>query len=78
MFSQVYTNPTTNMQAPTNPVKHQEMRKTEEQIEHLEKIATQTPPDDVERGHQLGPVRSNAPTVHHKVGHNVTYVRIFI
>lgn len=78
MFSQIYTIPTANMQAPTNPVKHHEVGKNEEQVEHLEKIATQTPPGDVEKGHQLGPVRSNAPTVHHRVGRNAIYVWFYI
>jgi hypothetical protein len=74
MFSQIYTNTPTKMQAPTNPVKHYSIAKNEDQVEYLEKIPTQTPLEDVEAGHQLGPVRSNAPTVHHKARHNAASI----
>jgi hypothetical protein len=44
-----------------------EIEKKDNDVTHLEKLNTHTPPGELERGHQLAPTISRGPVVHDKV-----------
>jgi hypothetical protein len=68
MFSQLYT--INRMHDTTHPpVRHShEVEKKENDVAHLERVTTHTPPSEVEKGQPLAPVTSRGPVVHEKVG----------
>lgn len=44
-----------------------EMEKKGNDVTHLEKVTTHTPPSEMEKGQPLAPVTSRGPVVHEKV-----------
>ena len=67
MFSQLYT--INRMQDATHPPRRHshEMEKKGNDVAHLEKVNTHTPPSEMEKGQPLAPVASRGPVVHEKV-----------
>lgn len=66
MFSQLYT--VNKMQEPQRPLRpSHDAEKHEDNVTHLERATSRTPPSEVEKGQRLAPTVSNGPVVHEKV-----------
>jgi hypothetical protein len=68
MFAQLYT--VNRMQNAPPPVRRSYEVEKKDDVTHLERVPTHTPPSDMEKGRELelAPTVSRGPVVHKKVG----------
>lgn len=55
------------MQETPRPIRHSHEVNEKDDVTHVERVATHTPPSEMEKGLQLKPTPSGGPVVHEKV-----------
>jgi hypothetical protein len=69
MFTQLYS--VNKMQDTPRPMPKSHDFEKDNDVTHLERVTSETPPGEVEKGQRLAPIVSNGPVVHEKVGHTI-------
>jgi hypothetical protein len=67
MFTQLYT--VNKMQDTPRPIRRSHDIEKDNDVTHLERVTSETPPGEIEKGQRLTPIVSNGPVVHEKVRH---------